>query len=411
MEERVFNFDGNHVKYVRKPGKYDTKHLVIVFSGFSGDGKPIYNYGNALVNCPADVLWIKDEFEGGESYYICSKGKMDIEASVYGLIMSVLHELNLSHEDCTLLGGSKGGSAALYYGLKYNFKNIIATVPQFRIGSYVEIDWLYAFKHMIGDLDLTSAKRLQAALDHLIVDQIHTASKDKNIYLISSHGDPQFETEVKDYVHVFSAFKNFNLIFADSDLIVKHNQVNRHIVSITMSIVSLTAMGLSPTFQSESVKYRNKNSEGEEYLKPVVLLRKLSLDNGRLYLEGDSYLTGIPCPNYHDIDFHLVLVSGKKIVSIDLAKGNKKSSINCYPFGTKISYSKGWFCTKGYAGLNVNDFPLGEWDVYIRINARGIIKERPLISNDILNVEANANKKSIIFSSDLYGAKLKVACE
>lgn len=399
MKENKVIIDGVEIHYLRKPGKYDTNHLVVVFSGFSGDGKPIYNYNNALLSCPSDVLWIKDSFEGGESYYLCCKGLLNVESSIYKFISGVLNELNLTHNDCTLLGGSKGGSAALYYGMKYNFSNIIATVPQFFIGTYVEIDWNYAFKHMMGNKNPTEIIALQESLDSLIINAIQNSNPEKNIYLITSFADPQYETEIKDNIELFQRFDNFNILYANSSLISKHNQVNRHIVSITMSITALTAKGIAPKFNTNEIKYRKKDVNEPEFLKPYVELRDFSISNNRFFIEGVSVITGIPCPTYDDIHIRLLLKGQKDVFTIELAKGNKAGLK--IPNKSSVSYDKGWFCTEKYQGLLIDELPIGTWDAYIQINARGIVREIPLRTNgQVFDLKGDGVINSLDFHSD-----------
>lgn len=408
MNEKNIKIEGLDIYYKRKPGRYDTKHLVVVFSGFSGDGKPTYNYENVLKTCPADVLWIKDYFHGGECYYLCSNGKMEIEKSIFSFISQVLNELGLDRENCTFLGGSKGGSAALYYGLKYNIKNIIATVPQFSIGSYVEIDWGYAFKHMIGNLSLDDVHHLKSHLDTLIEEQIINSEIDKNIYIITSLADPQYKQQIKNNIDKFKKFKNFNLLYANSDLITRHNQVNRHIVPVTSSILNLTAMGLSPVFEMTEIKYR-KQSDSVRFLQPLIRLEKFNVKDKKIYLEGISVILGIPCPEYNDIFIRLILKNEKSRHEIELAKGNviglgkKYICASCH-----ISYDKGWFCTKKYDGIIINELPIGEWDAYIRLDVKGVVKESAMISEYEISAQGVGDGKEIIFTSGKKHSHIKI---
>lgn len=391
MVEKTININGCDCYYIRKPGRSDTKHLVVVFSGFTGDGKPAYNYQNSLSHCPADVLWIKDFFRGGESYYVCANGVMDVESIVYSLIMKTLSELNLSKNDCTILGGSKGGSAALYYGMKYDFKNIIATVPQFYIGTYVEQDWLYAFKHIVGSGDNT--KEIQNELDELIIAQIKKANVEKNIYVITSLNDPQYKTEIEKNLILLKRFNNFNCIYANSDLIERHNQVNRHIIPVTLSILNLTVMGIAPKFLSSEVKYRSSISEGVDYLEPISCLNDFYIKDGRYFLSGDAYISGIPCPEYDDLSVELMLRNDSEEFLLALAKGGRnvdEYSESRYP---SISYKRGVFCTPNYDGFYIDDLPLGVWRVFMKINARGIIRVKELCAKSDIYVHGEGVSK------------------
>lgn len=413
LAERTVIIHGIEIKYMRKSARYDTKHLVVVFSGFSGDGKPTYNYENTLSDCPAEVLWIKDVFFGGESYYLCAKGKLNIEPVVIALIQRVVQELGLSSADCTFLGGSKGGSAALYYGLKYDYKNIISCVPQFYIGSYVEQDWLYAFRHMMGDLDIEGVEALQEGLNHFIATAAANACSEKNIYLFTSLADPQYKTEVAPNLGLFDKFTNFNLIMANSAFITRHNQVNRHIVSPVIALVHLTSMGLAPKLENTEIKYRQFVAPDNPSMEPFVVLKVLRVEGVRFFLEGISILRGVPCGDYSDIDIFLLLKDKDKVQEIKLAKGNKPDLTRQLFDKDLVLYDKGWFCTKSYAGLQLDDFQVGDWKCSLRIVARGNVREVPLtypkptklIGTGALNrIEIDANSNCV----SLHVAKIDV---
>lgn len=65
--------------------------------------------------------------------------------------MSIVNQyINLGgHSSILTLGTSKGGTAALYYGLKLNVQSIIIGACQYRIGSYVA-QYPEIFKGMTG---------------------------------------------------------------------------------------------------------------------------------------------------------------------------------------------------------------------------------------------------------------------
>ena len=71
MNEQIFTAsNGIEVIYRHKPSKYDFKHLIIVFSGFLNATPGNYDFINAMTDCPADVIWINDNFQGMYTYYL-----------------------------------------------------------------------------------------------------------------------------------------------------------------------------------------------------------------------------------------------------------------------------------------------------------------------------------------------------
>lgn len=125
------------VHYRFSHAKSGNRHLVVVFANFSAPDD--YGWSNGVFdNVRANILWVRDMFDGKNSYYLCKDMDFELERSVVTLISNVMHSLGLTPDQCTMWGGSKGGSAALYFGLKYGFRNIVSVVPMFRVGTSVQ---------------------------------------------------------------------------------------------------------------------------------------------------------------------------------------------------------------------------------------------------------------------------------
>lgn len=390
--EHSILLNGVEITYIRKPAKRDTKHLIFVFSGFGATGNTTYDWKNVLLTSPAEIIWIKDLFEGFQCYYLCSKGH--IENAVIKFMKLKLEEQNLRISDCTIMGASKGGASAIYYAMKYDFKNLIASVPQFFIGSYLATYWPNNFKNMTYGMTALEERKFQSKLDLFIPNAIKEATLDKNIYLITSHSDKQYHTEIEPNLHLLQRFENFNLIFSDSDLITRHNQVTAHTVSIATSLANLLSKGLPPKFNNQMVTYRSKKSEGPDYLKPLYELKKIYIENWRLFLEGYAIIQGMPCPEYTDLSYQLILKNSEASFKTLLAKGNKPNLNNEIGLKSNTAYYKGWFCTLKYAGISLDDLPRGKWQVLLEINVKGVINVVPFLSNTEINISAVNNAKN-----------------
>lgn len=100
----------------------------------------------------------------------------------------------LHNLQCSLLRVSKGGSAALYFGCKYGFPNIVTIVPQFLLGTYVSMRKPTG-RFMLGD---GMPPQHIAMLDRLLPGTV-AADKQvaRNIYLFISPAGYQYEEEIK----------------------------------------------------------------------------------------------------------------------------------------------------------------------------------------------------------------------
>lgn len=231
------------VEYRFTHAQKGNRHLVVVFANFSAPGD--YGWSNGVFDkLRANILWIRDRFEGNRSYYLCKEMDFSLEQSVAGLISKVMNALDLTPDAVTLWGGSKGGSAALYFGLKYGFRNIVAIAPQFSIGTYVRDVHPGVARFMLGDGVPEQNVRI---VDSLLPDLLRAgANRAANVYLVSAAQDDQYPVQIEPFLGLFQHYENFNLIFSDSPHIADHTQVAGRNVPILMGLVNFLIDGIAP---------------------------------------------------------------------------------------------------------------------------------------------------------------------
>ncbi|WP_327672163.1 MULTISPECIES: hypothetical protein [unclassified Streptomyces] len=234
---------GHSVEYRFAHAQKGNRHLVVVFANFSAHQD--YGWSNGVFDkLRANILWIRDKFEGNRTYYLCKGMDFSVEQSVITLISKVMKSLDLSPDSVTLWGGSKGGSAALYFGLKYGFRNIVAITPQFAIGSYVRDVHPGVARFMLGEAVPEENVRM---VDALIPDLVASgAGRSANIYLMSSAQDEQYPTQIEPYLRLFSSHESFNFVFSDSPHIADHTQVAGRNVPLLMGIANMLIDGIAP---------------------------------------------------------------------------------------------------------------------------------------------------------------------
>ncbi|MGW1708783.1 hypothetical protein ACWCP8_25460 [Streptomyces sp. NPDC002206] len=229
------------VQYRFAHAKKGNQHLVVVFANFAAPDD--YGWSNGVFdNLRSNILWIRDQFDGKNSYYLCKGMDFELERSVITLISNVMNSLGLTPDQCTMWGGSKGGSAALYFGLKYGFRNIVSIVPQFLIGTYLEKHPSVA-EFMMGQVTETNIR----VLDNAIPDLVRAgANRGANIYVLSSPQDEQYPVQVEPFLGLFNGYENFNFIFSDSPFISDHTDVTRRNVPMLMGLINFLIDGMAP---------------------------------------------------------------------------------------------------------------------------------------------------------------------
>jgi hypothetical protein len=244
--DEVFEHDGVSVRHRLRPARQDRKHLVVVFAGVQAGKHDFFGFdGSALDHVKGSVLWIKDSFENHNSYYLCAGLDFKIERAVAALIDATLNMLELDAADCTLLGGSKGGSAALHLGLKYDYRNIVSSVPQTLIGTYTRQKLPETFSYMAGSANDLAESVLNGYLSRLIASP---RSFGKNIYIISSEADPEFAIHIQPRLKDLSNFSNFNLLLTDSTLVKSHPEVTPYNIPFILSTIYALCEGVAPRY-------------------------------------------------------------------------------------------------------------------------------------------------------------------
>ena len=138
LKHRQYRFDFEEItlNYLFVPKK-GTKRLIVVFSGMN-QTKASYNYIGLLNFTKSNRLYILDDC--GDAvlgcYYIGTNGNNRVELAVKALIEMIKKKTDAS--DMVFCGSSKGGYAALNFGIEYSDAVIIAGAPQYRLGFYLQ---------------------------------------------------------------------------------------------------------------------------------------------------------------------------------------------------------------------------------------------------------------------------------
>lgn len=110
-----------------------SKKIVIIFSGIGSD----YNYRRSFKNSSWDQLYIKDSWADGVSYNLYENGCNHPEQLTSSFIEWFL--MNHKYDYVVTFGSSKGGTSAIYYGLKYHVNEVYAGACQYHVGDYLGI--------------------------------------------------------------------------------------------------------------------------------------------------------------------------------------------------------------------------------------------------------------------------------
>lgn len=411
-EQAIFRYfqssNGIKVGYKHKVGKYDYNHILFVFSGFGRDRPDHYNFTNVLDYYPAHVIWVNDNFEDFFTYYMCINLDFKIADAVGEFIKIKTEELNIPWQNITLLGGSKGGSAALYHGLRWNIKNIVACVPQIKIGTFLDDEKPFTEKtarHMMGEY--YSQFQIHR-LDKVIVELLKKDTElEKNIYLLTSEYDDQYKKYLSDYLDDFKRYSNFNLMKTYSAFVTHHAQITEHHLSLVLGILYCLVSEGVPTFPNKEINFFGSQPVGIKppTFEPYLDLHQLEYKNDRFFIQGVGLPRGVACPTYNDIHYALLLKSElENVIEKELAKTHNDSLSRRLFDGELVNYDKCTFTTIKYAGLDISDIPQGVYRLSLKIQTNIKTSEVVISSTKIFSQETDELK----IYSDQNGALLHV---
>ncbi|MFH9136677.1 hypothetical protein [Streptomyces sp. NPDC017524] len=373
------------VEYKFRPAEGDTQHLIVIFSGFAAPAG--YHFaGKSLNDLRANILWIRDDFDGHYSYYLCRDMDFGIETAVAGLIERTMTGLGLTPDRVSLLGVSKGGSAALYFGLKYGYRNIVSIVPQFLIGDYVR-DRAETGRYMLGEtMPQQHVDALNGALPSLVNAY---GGQGHNIYLFTSEADEQYAKEIHPHVQLFWGCANFNFIRTRSAMVRQHGEVSGYNLPLVTGVLASLTEGAEPRLgfvengnaQVNEVERGRYLAELRQSDQVVAVLNKQDIRGAGLLLSGHAFLPGEPSHAVgRPVKSLIAEGPGNRHWEFPLATTEANHLYSLYFDRFACDYPDGGFEPENPKGILVNEIPAGAYDLSIRIQSptEGIDRRAPL---------------------------------
>lgn len=196
--QRVFRYENVKVKYMYKKVK-NSKALVIVFSACTRNGlKARYNYVRTLKGMNCNRLFILDDWASDHrgSYYLGKDFRFDEEKATNNLIDKFIGLQDTSK--ILYCGSSKGGYAALNFGLQHENAIIISGGPQYHLYKYLKAGNEAALKHIMGEYSDEKALAIDNHLKNVIEKDDYSASQ--VVYLHFSDQEHTYSEHISDLI-------------------------------------------------------------------------------------------------------------------------------------------------------------------------------------------------------------------
>ena len=169
-----------------------TDILLVIFSAFTGENRR-YNYFTKFRDLNISQLYILDTWGVTGSYYWYENGFDFPEKKVSALIDYIKKTKGIKR--IITAGTSKGGSAAIYFGLKHNAESVYSGACQYRVGTYLNRpQHTKILQGMMGPMDTDKAISL---LDKKIETIIRSSTRiDGIINLFYSTKELTYERQI-----------------------------------------------------------------------------------------------------------------------------------------------------------------------------------------------------------------------
>lgn len=194
FKQKEYSESNYKIKYVLE--KNNSDKLLIVFTACTKKGqKARYNYIRTVEGYNYNKLFILDDFgfDNRGAYYLGKNKDFKIEEGIRNLIENITTNLNIKQE--VYIGSSKGGYAALYFGIERENSIIITGAPQYNLGNYLAIpDHKEILEYIMGDVTEDSINILNNLMKNKINNNKENNSK---IFLHYSTEEETFESDLK----------------------------------------------------------------------------------------------------------------------------------------------------------------------------------------------------------------------
>lgn len=189
--------DGQTLRYMFFPCK-KSDILVVGFQACN-DAGPRYNQVRTLKECGVNRLLIKDDFGPRQLgvYYLGCKENHAVETAVFELIDRCIAESRTLFKYIVFSGSSKGGYAALNFGIRYPNSVMVVAAPQYFLGNYLDSE---KFRPTLeGILGGPVTEKNKNALNHRLKQRIRedTAAKTQRVYIHYSDKEHTYEEHIR----------------------------------------------------------------------------------------------------------------------------------------------------------------------------------------------------------------------
>lgn len=160
----------------------------------------------------------------GGSYYLGNFGDYWGIEAVESLLNHITQKKK--YQRIVGVGSSKGGTAALIFGLEMQFDDIIIGACQYRIGSYLNCSYHYKTLQALTGMDTVSdevIKKLDGITKNIIIQNRKSSTE---VWFHYSTEEHTYKEQIKDLLK--DLHENEYILHEDVAKYVEHSDVSKH---------------------------------------------------------------------------------------------------------------------------------------------------------------------------------------
>ncbi|MGG0237435.1 hypothetical protein [Bacillus rhizoplanae] len=249
-----------NLKYFFWPASKQSEYLTVGFSGFNGNeskGEPArYNYVKQLRDFDCHRLFILDDYNNHPCYYLGRNQSLDYEATVMSLIHFIANQHGIPAKNIITCGSSKGGTAAVYFGVKYNLGHVIAGGMQIKVGDYLYSLGGYPTNTVLKLITGESGEAGRDYLNKFYEDSLLGGEIKTNLNLHGGTGDYHYREHVLPFTE---RLKQMDIPFVlDVQNYSSHGEVGKYFASFLIDQLAKITGQLS--IKETSIEKKGKDS-------------------------------------------------------------------------------------------------------------------------------------------------------
>lgn len=210
FHQKYYRHEDITVKYLFEKGQSDV--VIFVFSSCTRAGiKARYNYVRTLKGINADKMFVLDD-RGNDArgvFYLGENMDFMMERAVFSLIKKTISEGK--YKKIIFAGSSKGGYAAINFGVGFPGSTIIAGAPQYRLGDYL-MDQNNRLERTL--ISITGSGYLDAHQDKL--EKLNNHLRVKILDAVRNNSENQIYLHYSEAEHTYSEHIKYMLMDLDT---------------------------------------------------------------------------------------------------------------------------------------------------------------------------------------------------